>query len=249
MSRIAVLRVAFVLAAIVLVEALCRLGVISDMILPAPSQIAMSLYSLLRAGTFTGAIVATFGSVAAAAIISVLLGAALGVFIHRQARVRAIATPILGSYYAVPTFLFYPILVLFLGVGRAAIIGIAVIMAVASMIIATLNGLDAVPRAQRRTAQVLRLSELQTALHITLPSAMPYLFTGIKITVAYAFIGVIASEFIMSGNGIGYEISNAYNTFDNQTMYGLMLLVIIVVCIVNGLLQWFDARLHARRAR
>ncbi|MEJ0050989.1 MAG: ABC transporter permease subunit [Methylovirgula sp.] len=249
MTRVAFLRMLFIVLGIAIVEGLCRSGIIPAMVLPAPSQIAASLYALLQAGTFTQAIVSTFASVAIAALISIAAGILIGVSVHRQQRLRAIVAPILDSYYAVPTFLFYPILILFLGVGRAAIVGIAVIMAVASMIIATLNGLDAVPRVQKRTARILRLNEVQTAFHVTLPSAMPYLFTGIKLTIAYAFIGVIASEFIMSGNGIGYEISNAYNTFDNQTMYGLMLLVIIVVCVVNGLMQWFDVRLHARRTR
>ena len=105
------------------------------------------------------------------------------------------------------------------------------------------------PRVLRRTARIYRLGVLDTALHITLPAAMPFLFTGLKLTVAYSFIGVLASEFIMSGSGLGYEISNAYNNFDNPTMYGLMLLVIIVVTVVNGVLHAGDQALQTRRRR
>ena len=54
-------------------------------------------------------------------------------------------------------------------------------------------------RRERRGTLVLRLSPLQSALRIKLPAALPYLFTGVKLSVAYAFIGVIASEFILSG--------------------------------------------------
>ena len=59
---------------------------------------------------------------------------------------------------------------------------------------------------------------------VHLPAAAPHLFTGVRLAVAYAFIGVIASEFILSGEGLGYAIAYSYNNFDNRTMYGLMLL-------------------------
>ena len=60
---------------------------------------------------------------------------------------------------------------------------------------------------------------VDTALHMTLPSAGPYVLTGVKLAVAYSLIGVIGSEFIMSRGGMGYEISFAYTNFDNATMY------------------------------
>ena len=58
---------------------------------------------------------------------------------------------------------------------------------------------------------------------------MPYIFTGMKLAVAYSLIGVIGAELIMSRTGMGYEIGFAYNNFDNATMYPLILLVLAVV--------------------
>jgi len=84
---------------------------------------------------------------------------------------------------------------------------------------------------------------------VQLPAASPYLFAGARLSVAYSFIGVIASEFILSGDGLGYAIAYAYNNFDNRTMYGLMLLIIIVVTAVNASFDALDRRLQARRRR
>ena len=64
---------------------------------------------------------------------------------------------------------------------------------------------------------------------MTLPCAAPYILTGVKLAVAYALIGIIGSEFIMSRGGIGYEIGFAYNNFDNATMYPLIVLILLVV--------------------
>ena len=117
------------------------------------------------------------------------------------------------------------------------------------MVSATLSGLDRVPPVLLRTARALGMGRAQTALRIRLPSAAPYLFTGLKLVVSYAFIGVIASEFILSGSGLGYAIANAYNNFDNPMMYGLMLLIVLLVTVINGVLQAADDRLRARYAR
>ena len=86
-------------------------------------------------------------------------------------------------------------------------------------------------------------------LLINLPAAAPYLFTGARLAVAYSFIGVIASEFILSGDGLGYAIAYAYNNFENRTMYGLMLLIVVVVSGVNAGLEVLDRRLQSRVQR
>jgi len=115
------------------------------------------------------------------------------------------------------------------------------------VIVSTLSGLDSVPAVLTKTARVHRMSPVATALRITLPYAMPHLFTGMKLAVAYAFIGVIGAEFIMSRTGVGYEIRYAFDNFDNATMYPLILVVLLVAVVVNlGLDRW-ERRLMARR--
>ena len=117
------------------------------------------------------------------------------------------------------------------------------------MMLSTIAGLDRVPRVLRKVARVHRLSAVQEVWLITLPSAAPHLFTGLKLSFAYAFIGVIAGEFILSSGGLGYGIAYAYESFENKRMYALMLLVLLVAVAVNGVLQFCEGRLARRRAR
>jgi NitT/TauT family transport system permease protein len=182
-------------------------------------------------------------------LISVIGGFAIGILLHAIPFLRRGIEPYLASYYAVPTFIFYPVFIVLLGVGSASIIAIAVLLAVVAMVTATLTGLDHIPRVLIRTARVMRLSPMQRALLVQLPAAGPALFTGARLSVAYAFIGVIASEFILSGDGMGYAIAYAYNNFDNRTMYGLMLLIILLVSAVNLALDLVDRRLQSRLRR
>jgi NitT/TauT family transport system permease protein len=101
-----------------------------------------------------------------------------------------------------------------------------------------------------KTALVLRMGRVETALRITLPSAMPYILGGVKLATAYAFVGVLGAEFILSNSGLGYQIGLAFNNFDNPTMYGLILFVVIVVASVNTLLfSWERSLLRRAQAR
>jgi len=243
------LRVAVVTAMILLVEALCRTGVIPRMVMIAPSDMVVELGKILASGQFSADIATSFTNIAISTVLSILLGFAAGVIIYSLPSLRGALEPLLASYYAVPTFVFYPVFITLFGVGSASIIAIAVLLAVVSMITATLNGLDRIPRVLRKTAQIYRMSRLKTAFLIELPATLPYVFTGVKLSVAYSFIGVIASEFILSGAGIGYAIAYAYNLFENGHMYALMLLVLLSVTIVNTFLNHIDRRLQARRQR
>lgn len=234
---------------ILALEAACRAGLVSATVLLSPAQMLVASAEVLRSGQYTHAITLTITNVAIAALVSVVGGFVIGVVLHSSTFLRHGFEPFLASYYAVPTFIFYPVFIVLLGVGSAAIIALAVVLSVVAMITATLNGLDKIPPVLIKTGRVLGMSPVKRALLIQLPATTPYLFTGARLAVTYSFIGVIASEFLLSGDGLGYAIAYSYNMFDNQTMYGLMLLIIVLVTVINMALGAMDRRLQSRLRR
>ncbi len=238
-----------VMGFIALIEVLCRTGIIPHGVLIPPSRMATHAVELLHDGKFNGDIFTSLFEIVSASALSVLLGFLVGISLHALPLVRGSVEPLLSSYYAVPTFIFYPVFIVLLGVGSPSIIAIAVLLGIVAMITATLNGLDRIPRSLQKSAQVMRLPHWRSALYIKLPAALPHLFTGVKLAIAYSFIGVIASEFILSGKGVGYEIGYAYNNFQNDDMYALMLLVLLLVTLSNAVLNHIDQRFQARRQR
>jgi NitT/TauT family transport system permease protein len=248
-NRVALLRALIIVGFVLLLEVLCRSGVVSPTVMIPPSAMAVHLWKLLASGRVNADIVETLGNVVAAFVLSVTVGFASGAVIHSLPRLRRAIDPFLATYYALPFFAFYPLFIVLFGLGRPPIIAIGFLFGVVAMIIATLNGFDRIPRALIKTAKIYRMGPVSTALRIKLPSAAPYLFTGVKLAVAYSFIGVIAGEFIMSSSGLGYSIAYAFNNFDNRTMYALMLFVIVLVTIVNALFYVWEQKLLARRGR
>jgi NitT/TauT family transport system permease protein len=247
MSRVGWIRIAVIAAAIALLEFCCRVGLIDHRVVIPPSEMADALLRLLISGQDNEQIVATFGIVIVAVLISVVAGFAIGAVIHALPRVRRALDPFFATYYAVPIFIFYPVMIVIFGLSIIPIVLMGVATAIVAMIIATLNGLDRIPRVLTKVARVHRMGTIATALLLKLPAAAPHLFTGVKLAVSYAFIGVIASEFILAPAGLGRAISDAYSDFNNRQMYALMLLLIIVATVVNMLLHVLDQRWAERR--
>ena len=252
MSRTAAVawtRAAVIVGAVVLVELLCHSGVIDPLTLIPPSEMALALADLVASGRIADDIVQTFSTVATAFALSVAAGFLAGALLHALPRVRRAVDPLLASYYAIPFFVFYPLLIALFGLNTIPLVVIGFVFATAAMVISTLNGLDRVPPVLVKAARMLRLSPARTILLVTLPAAAPYLFTGLKLALAYSFIGVIAGEFILSGGGLGFSIAFAYTNFDNRTMYALMLFVLAVATVMNMGLHVWEQRLLRRRAR
>lgn len=247
MTRVGWIRLAVIALAIGTLELACQTGLIDHRVVIPPSEMATALVRLLIAGEANEQIAQTFGIVILAVAIAVVLGFALGLVIHALPRVRQALDPFFATYYAVPIFIFYPVMIAIFGLSVIPIVLMGVATAIVAMIIATLNGLDRVPHVLTKVARVHRMGAVATALRLKLPAAAPHLFTGVKLAVSYAFIAVIASEFILAPSGLGRVISDAYSDFNNPRMYALMLLLIIVATVVNMMLHVVDQRWAERR--
>ncbi len=241
------LRIVVLVASIALVEGLCRTGVIGTFTMIPPTEMALSLWRLLRSGRVQADIYRTLTAVAIAIGSSIVVGIVVGAAVHALPRLRRTVDPLLAAYYSVPVFVFYPMFIVMFGLNDIPKVMIGFLYAVAVMIINTLNGLDRVSPVLLKTVRVLRMGRTATAFSVVLPCAAPYLFTGVKLAIAYSFIGVVGSEFILSSGGLGYQIGFAYHDFNNPTMYALILFILSFVLVVNMTLHAWEKALMARR--
>lgn len=248
MTRIGLIRLAVIAASIGALELACRLGLINHQTIIPPSEMASALWTLLASRVLNADIERTLGMIALVIALSIVLGFVAGIAIHALPRVREALDPFFATYYAVPIFIFYPVLIAIFGLSVMPIVLIGVATAIVAMIISTLNGLDRVPRVLTKVARVHRLGRVKTAMMLQLPAAAPYLFTGIKLSVSYGFIAIIAAEFILSPAGLGRDIADAYADFNNRRMYALILFLLIVATLINAALHALDVRFARRRS-
>ncbi len=245
--RVPLLRCLIIVGAVGALEIASRMGWIDPVSFIPPSEMAASAWDILTGDTYRQDMLLTLTSALMAILLAVSCGFLFGLMLFRFPRLRRVLDPLLLSYYAVPIFVLYPMLIVLFGLNRWPLIMLGFLFAIVAMAVNTLNGLERIPAVLLRTARALRMGRVQEVWLIKLPASLPFVFTGIKLAIIYAFIAVIGGEFLLSGAGFGYQIAFAYNNFDNKTMYGLMLLLLLFVGAINLVLHSVEQRLYQRR--
>jgi NitT/TauT family transport system permease protein len=121
-TAVLLVRVGLLLVAVLTLEVLCRAGIIDPQAVLPPSEMVAAMFSVLASGDATVPMLDTFSTVGAAFLLAVALGIPCGAVMHAVPRLRRAIDPVLASYYSVPTFVFYPLLVALLGLNMVPLV-------------------------------------------------------------------------------------------------------------------------------
>ena len=236
--------VAILVALLLYVELGSRLGWIDSFLVPPLSSDAANAVKLLVSATFWQAhLFPTLFAVFLSFVIAVIVGLMVGFLIWRVRLVRMILDPWLAIYYAIPIFALYPLLVVIMGVGLMPIVFIASSMAVVAVITATVDALDSIPKTVLKLAHSLDMSVGQCILKIYVPGALNQITVGLRLALSFSIIGTLASEFILSTRGMGYFISYESEHFDMASMYGAIVLMLLLAVGINAIFGfWMRVR-------
>lgn len=241
--------VVLIVAFLVFAEIGARAGLWSDRVLPAPSVILAELGRLLGQPQFWDDAARTGIEVAFSIVFGSLLGFAAGLIFWKLPAVGRIFEPYLVSFYAVPLVLFYPVMIVLVGINAMSVIILATIMAAIPMALNTAVGLNSMPPVYMKLARSLKASPRQTLFAIAIPAAGPFIVAGLRLAVVYALIGTIAMEFTTAQAGLGYRIRYLYEIFNNNEMFAYIAVVLVLSCILTVLLALVERILLRGRNR
>jgi NitT/TauT family transport system permease protein len=243
--RVRLTRWAIVLAAVAALELLPRMGLGGAITLTPLSEILAELFEMLAEGEMTKHLVATGGAFVLSFVLAGVTGVPLGFLLWRYRALRRTLDPYLTTYYAVPIFAFYPLLLAVLGFNIWPIVIISWAWAVVAVVLNTSIGLGEVPEVLVKVGRSMNLSRWQVIWRIFLPASLPYIFTGLKLGMVYSLIGVIASEFVLSTQGLGYLVSYNYSNFSTSAMYAALLVILLLAFALNAALNAIERRLYS----
>jgi putative hydroxymethylpyrimidine transport system permease protein len=178
------------------------LGGVDPLLLPAPHQVAKSLYTD-RALLWSNFLV-TAQEVLLGVLVAVLAGLLLAVAIHFSHAIRRSAYPLVIASQAVPVVILAPILAYWLGFGILPKLVVVALVSFFSVVVTTLAGLGAVDPDLIKLMRTFDATRLRTFWHVELPAALPGVFTGAKIAAAVSVIGAVFAEWNGASSGLGY---------------------------------------------
>lgn len=208
-----------------------RVAGIPAVILPSPSAILELVFDkheiLLR-----HAIPTTLES-AGGFLLASAVGILIAILLTYSEIARQALFPNLVFFQLIPKIALAPLFIMWLGIGSQSRLAFSVFISIFPIIIATTAGLSAADPNAVRLCRSLTASEWQIFTNIRFPSALPYIFSGMKIGITLSIIGVIIGEFITSQRGLGYLIIFATSRADT-----VVAMAAIVVLCASGLLLY-----------
>ena len=165
--------------------------------------------------------------------LAALVGIPLGFLIGRVTFLGAMASPIISLLKPVSPLAWLPIgLLVFKSANPAAIWSIF-ICSIWPMIINTATGVQRVPQDYMNVARVLNLSEWKILTRILLPSALPYVLTGVRLSIGTAWLVIVAAEMLTGGVGIGFWVWDEWNNLN----VAHIVVAIVTIGVVGLLLE------------
>ena len=220
-------------------ELLSRNGLVSARLLPAPSKVFDTLMRSL--GILLDQAQPTFWGAVAGIVLAAALGIALGAAVSYSRTLMQAVYPTIVFFQLIPKVALAPVFLLWFGTGFAANVIFSVFIAFFPVVVATIAGLQAAPPNYERLCRSLMMSRTQLFLRVKFPYALPHIFSGLRIGVTFAVIGVVLGEFITAQVGLGYIILFSANNFETA----LLLASILLLCGVGILLFGFFLALEA----
>jgi NitT/TauT family transport system permease protein len=200
----------------------------SEATLPKPGSVWTALKAAVGTGQFWADCGSTALEVGVAFAGGAVLGLVAGVVFWKAPLAGKIFEPYLVSFYAVPMVLFYPVMIVIVGINQWPVVILSTVMAFIPMALNTWVGLRGIPPVYLKLARSLSCGRRQTLLHIALPAAAPFVLAGLRLAGVYALIGAIAMEFTTASSGLGHRIRYLYESFDNATMVAYILVVFAI---------------------
>lgn len=199
-------------------------------LLPPPSTIFRE--AATSPGWYARHAMYTFGSAFLGFSMAVTIGVIAAVGIVYSKFLENTLFTFLVAINSIPKIALAPLFVVWLGTGITSKIGVATLIAIFPMVINTVLGLRSVDADVLELARSLRASPAKTLFKIRFPSALPSIFSGLKLSMTFAIVGTIAGEFIASDVGLGYVILLSQGLFQTDRVFvALIVLGLVGSCI------------------
>jgi len=231
-----ILKVALTLITlIVLWEIACRVFQVPSYLVPPPSAIGSRLYE--KRDLYLGHTWITVYETLAGFALAVVIGVAAAALIVVIPPARDVIMPLLLIAQIVPKVAIAPILLIWFGYGLLPKVIIAFLVAFFPIVVNVASGLAAVERELLDLGRSLEATRWQIFWKFRMPTALPELFSGMKIAITLAVIGAVIGEFVGGNRGLGYLILVANQDLDTPLAFAALLVLSVAGILLYAVIE------------
>lgn len=223
------------LTVLALWQAAVSFGLVPNFLLPSPVQVVQALvadHALLAAHAAT-----TLAEAALGLLLGVALGFVLAVLMDRFEAVYLALTPLMTISQTIPSVAVAPILVLWFGYGLLPKVVLVVIATFFPVSISLVEGFRSVDPDQIDLLKTMHATRAQIFFQVKLPAAAPQLFSGLKISAAYAIVGAVIAEWLGGFSGLGVYMTRVRKSFAYDRMFAVVLIISALSLLLMGAIE------------
>ena len=202
--------------------------------LPPLSEDLRALWDLVLDGRLADHLLASVGRSAAGFAIAVAVAVPLGLLIGWYRPVARFLQPLLELARNTAALALLPVFTLLLGIGELSKVTLVVYACVWPVLLNTIAGVNTVDPLLVKAARSLGLTGPRLFRKVILPSAVPTVFTGIRMAASYSILVLVAAEMVGAKAGLGYLINTSQVNFQIQQMYAGIIAVSLLGVLVNA---------------
>lgn len=231
-------------------EVIARAGLVSPLVLPAPSRIWDGLVILFTADWFPQHVWMTTAETLIGFFVGGILAIALGIVMVNVPLFKEVIYPYVVAFQVMPKVVLAPIFITWFGFGMESKVVMAIAISFFPVVINTVVGLESVEENEVLLMRSLVASKSQIFWKLAWPTALPSIFAGLKTSLTLALIGALVAEFVTAKEGLGTLIT----TFSFELKVYLVFAVIVVVSVLGlvlyGIMEYLERKIvFWRRAR
>jgi len=143
-------------------------------------------------------------------LLATALGVPLGLFLGWSQKFREYIFPLFEVFRPIPILAWVPLAIIMFVGSETPVIFLTFLASFFATTLNTMLGVESIDESYSRAAKCLGASRWQTFVHVVVPGAMPYIFTGLQISIGVAWFSLVAGEMVSGQFGLGYIINTAY---------------------------------------
>lgn len=209
----------------------------------SPVAVGDRLWQWITDGTLLYHLSFTLTATGLGFVIGSFIGFAIGFALGRSNDLATIFDPYITAIYCLPKIALAPLFVLSIGIGMWMKIVLTATVVFFLVFLNTFTGVRSVSRELVTIVRLMGANERHVLGKIVLPSAITWVFAGLRISVPYALIGAIVGELIASNRGLGFVLASASGQFDTAGVFAALIAIMLLAFTLNALVRaaetWF----------
>lgn len=210
-------------------------------ILPSPIQILLKLWDL-KGVLFLKHLPATMLIIILGLLISIIIGVGLAVWMNMNKSVEKAFYPLLIASQTIPIIALAPIFVLWFGYSIWSKVVVTVLITFFPITVSTFDGLRSIKRELEELFLTMGASKKEIFIKLSIPTALPFFFSGLKVAVTLSVIGAAIGEWLGAQAGLGYFSRRMMTQFDGAGVFAPIILLSSVGIILFLVVTYFEKR-------